>query len=75
MEGTKIKVRIRRSPLPTLAVAQEFVGGRLEKQWWSKAYELVAPTVPVIAGKIRVADSGERSVRGEVTMSSMAKGA
>ena len=32
-------------------------------------------TVPVIAGKICLADSEERSVRGEVTVSSMAKGA
>jgi hypothetical protein len=75
MEGTRIAVRIRRSQPPTLAVLQEFVGGRMERQWWSRAYELAAPTVGVVAGRIRLANSAEWSVRDEVMASTMAKGA
>lgn len=71
MEGTKIK---RSQPL-TLAVLQEFVGGRLERQWWSRAYELAAPTVCVVAGKFRLADPAESSSRTEVMMPPIAKGA
>lgn len=71
MEGTKIK----RSQPPVLAVLQEFVGGRLERQWWSRAYELAAPTACVVAGKIRVADGDQRSGQVEVKLSTMAKGA
>jgi hypothetical protein len=58
-----------------LGVLQEFAGGRLERQWWNRAYELAAPTVRVVAGKIRVADGEHPSVRVEVTVSTMAKGA
>jgi len=75
MEGTKIRVRIKRSQPPMLAVLQEFAGGRLERQWWSRAYELAAPTVRVVAGKIRVADGEQPSGRVEVRVSTMAKGA
>ena len=71
MEGTRIK----RSQPPMLAVMQEFAGGRLERQWWSRAYELAAPTVRVVAATIRVSDSAERTSRVEVTVSMMAKGA
>jgi len=71
MEGTKHK---RSQPL-TLAVLQEFVGGRLERQWWSRAYELAAPMVCVLAGKMRIADPAASSNRTEVTMPHVAKGA
>ena len=71
MEGTKCK---KSQPL-TLAVLQEFVGGRLEKQWWSRAYELAAPVMCVVAGKIRFADPAESSSRTEATMPPVAKGA
>jgi hypothetical protein len=71
MEGTKCT---RSQPL-TLAVLQEFVGGRLERQWLSRAYELAAPMVCVVAGKIRFADPTESSSRLEVTMPPVAKGA
>jgi hypothetical protein len=75
MEGKKFEVRIKVLQPPTLAVTQDFVGGRLEKQWRSKAYELVAPTVCVVAGKNHFADSVERSVCSHVTVPSIAKGA
>jgi len=71
MEGTRVTVRVERSQ-PTLAVLQEFVGGRLERQWWSRAYELAAPTVGVVTGRVRLANS---AVREEVMASTMAKGA
>jgi hypothetical protein len=68
MEDTKIK-------MSQLAVLQEFVGGRLEGQWWSRAYELAAPTVCVVAGKIGLADPAESSSRTEVRIPPVAKGA
>jgi len=71
MEGTKIQ----KSQPRMLAVLQEFAGGRLERQWWSRAYELAAPTVCVVAGKIRVAETTERSDQKEMPVSTMAKGA
>lgn len=74
MEGTKTaRIRPRRSR--SLAVLQEFAGGRLERQWLGRAYELVAPMVCVVAGRIRGADSVCPSVRGEALDNPIAKGA
>lgn len=74
MEGTRTRsTRARR--LRSLAVLQEFAGGRLERQWWARAYELVAPTVCVVACKIRGADSLCPSEREEAMVEPIAKGA
>ena len=48
MEGT------RTQQSRSLAVVQEFAGGRLEKQLWSRAYELVLPLVGVFAGTMGI---------------------
>jgi hypothetical protein len=58
-----------------LAVLQEFAGGRLERQWLGRAYELVTPTVRMVAGRIPVADSVGRSERREAMVQPIAKGA
>jgi hypothetical protein len=71
MEGTKSRAR----RLQSLAVLQEFAGGRLERQWWGRAYELVAPMVRVVAGRIRATDSADPSERWEATVQPIAKGA
>jgi len=76
MEGTTRAARgFRRSGPPTLALWQEFSGGRLERQWLCRAYELVVPTVCVVAGRIRVADFTEPSEHGEAMDQPAAKGA
>jgi hypothetical protein len=74
MEGIKT-TRTRARRLRSLAVLHEFVGGRLERQWLSRAYELVAPTVCVVAGRIRAADSLRPSEREEAMVEPIAKGA
>jgi hypothetical protein len=74
MEDSKTtQTRIGR--LRSLAVLQEFAGGRLERQWLERAYELVAPKVCVVAGRIRLADSVGPSELGETTVQPIAKGA
>ena len=71
MEG--IKTRTRR--LQSLALLQEFAGGRLERQVWSRAYELAAPVVRVVANKIRCADPAEALDRANVMVRAISKGA
>lgn len=73
MEGTKT-TRKRARRLRSLAVLQEFAGGRLERQWLGRAYELIAPTVCVVTGRIRVADSVCVPERGRATIQPIAKG-
>ena len=74
MEGAKVTVRTRRLH-STLATVQEFVGGRLEIQWWSRAYELAAPAVRVVAGGVPLARRADWTAQKEATVSTMTKGA
>ena len=74
MEGTRT-TRTSGRRLRSLAVLQEFAGGRLERQWLGRAYELVAPTMCMVAGRIRVPDSVRPSERGEAMVQPIAKGA
>lgn len=74
MEGAKVTLRTRRLQ-STLATVREFVGGRLEIQWWSRAYELAAPTVRVVAGRVHLAGPAQWTDQDKATVSTMAKGA
>lgn len=71
MEGTKTRTR----RLLSLAVLQEFAGGRLERQVWSRAYELAAPVMPVVADRIRRASSAEVLCRTNAMVQPTSKGA
>ena len=71
MDGT----RVRKSQPRTLAVLQEFVGGRLERQLWSRAYELVTPAGRVMVGKMRLLDPAEPSARTGFATPTFSKGA
>ena len=75
MEGTITRRKSKRSPLPKLALQQEFVGGRLERQWCSRAYELITPIVYVMAGRVQVVDSAGPLDQKEVMVTQIAKGA
>jgi hypothetical protein len=69
MEGKRIE---RSKPL---AVLQEFAGGRLERQVWSRAYELAVPVMRVIAGTIRIPNRAESSIQPELSPVRLSKGA
>jgi len=69
MEGTRIE-----GPRP-LAVLQEFAGGRLEKQVWSRAYELAVPVVRVIAGTIRIPNRTQSQIEPGLSPVRLSKGA
>ena len=69
MEGTRIE---RSKPL---AVLQEFAGGRLEKQIWSRAYELAVPVVRVIAGTIRIPNRAQSPIEPGLSLVKFSKGA
>ena len=69
MEGTRIE-----GPQP-LAVLQEFAGGRLEKQVWSRAYELAVPVVHVIAGTIRIPNRAQSLIGPGLSPVRFSKGA
>jgi hypothetical protein len=69
MEGTRIE---RSKPL---AVLQEFAGGRLERQMWSRAYELAVPVVRAIAGTIRFPNRAESPIQPELSPVRLSKGA
>lgn len=74
MEGAKVTLGTRKLR-STLATVQEFVGGRLEIQWWSRAYELAAPAVRVVAGRVPLAGPAEWTAQKEAMVSTMTKGA
>lgn len=69
MEGTRIE-----RPKP-LAVRQEFAGGRLERQVWSRAYELAVPVVRVIAGTIRIPNRAASPIQPGLSPVRLSKGA
>lgn len=69
MEGARIG---RSKPL---AVLQDFAGCRLEKEVLTRAYELAAPVVHVIAGTIRIPESANPSPPPEFRRQTIAKGA
>ena len=70
MEGTRIE-----RPKP-LAVLQEFAGGRLERQVWSRAYELAVPVVRVmIEGTIRVPNRAASPIPPGLSPVRLSKGA
>lgn len=69
MDGT----RTRRSQ--PLAVLQEFAGGRLEKQVLSRAYELAAPPLRMLMGKIRVSSPAQPLGQAESIKQTLSKGA
>ena len=69
MEGTRIERR------QSLAVLQEFVGGRLERQVWNRAYELAVPVVRVIAGTNRIRHRAESPSQPELSPARLSKGA
>lgn len=65
---------IKRKKSQSLAVLQEFSGGRLEKQVWSRAYELVAPALRAVVNKVRSTDPKDTG-GAEVTMRTISRGA
>jgi hypothetical protein len=69
MEGTRIE-----GPHP-LAVLQEFAGGRLEKQVWSRAYELAVPVVRAIGGTIRIPNRTQSPIESGLSAARLSKGA
>ncbi len=69
MEGTRIEGS------QPLAVLQEFAGGRLEKQVWSRVYELTVPVVRVIAGTIRIPNRAQSPIEPGLSPLRFSKGA
>ena len=66
---------IRTKRLRPLAVLQEFTGGRLEKQVWSRAYELAAPVLRVAVRKIRISSAVQPSGQAKSIEQTLSKGA
>ncbi len=66
---------IRTKRLRPLAVLQEFAGGRLEKQVWSRAYELAAPVLRVAVRRIRISSAVQPPGQAKSIEQTLSKGA